>query len=91
LPLSLGLLCQAVVGASRALSPSASCGHGGATLCGLVRREHGDGRRRQATAGDGRKCITGRGVPDGRSLSVEAVALMEEVSPSRVEMRRGRV
>lgn len=36
LPLSLWLLCQAVVGAGRSLSPSTSRGHGGAAGIGLI-------------------------------------------------------
>ena len=70
LALGLWLLCQAVVGADRPLSPSTPGGHGGATLVVLVRREHGDGGRRADV------CATARGVPGGRSLSVGAVALV---------------
>lgn len=46
LPLGLWLLCQAVVGADRPLSPSTSRGHGRAALVVLVWREHGDGGQR---------------------------------------------
>lgn len=78
LSLGLWLLCQAVVGADRALPPSTSSGHGRATLIVLVWREHGDGRT------TGRMCVTARGVPCGRSLSVGAVALMECVAKQRL-------